>query len=47
MKQVLIAGLCTVLLLASAVTRAWDPNEDEEMEANAKAPKISMSSLKI
>ena len=37
MKQVLIAGLCTVLLLASAVTRAWDPNEDEEMEANAKA----------
>ena len=37
MKQLLIAGFWTALLLASAVTRAWDPNEDDEMEANVKA----------
>ena len=37
MKQALIAGLCTALLLASSASRAWDPNEDEEMEANVKA----------
>ena len=37
MKQLLIAGFCPALLLASAVTRAWDPNEDDEMEANVKA----------
>lgn len=37
MKQALIAGLCTALLLASTVTRAWDPNQDEDMEANVKA----------